>query len=367
MTRYWNTAVGRGSVLVLVIGWISTANAQEQTLTVNPERVIKGTNPPVTLSLLKAPSGTDVGLAKAKSAIVAGQTAKFIGDPKPAEVTIAIPKLEITGRADVQLIGDKGVLATGELTYVDLARTNGGQNDVTETLLLVFGYVLLIVLFPLILMWVDIRKAYRFSQQSRDKLFEKFSVDKLSLEQLKILLPELNQPPPGIPGLARATIAFTLLMIIGVGVFHIVVVAPWFGKEIPPAIEKLLTLLAGALTSIISFYFGAKTAETAQKTAAAAQQPPETVQPPAPVLNVTPKRGQRGTDVVTLQGRGFGAAPGTVSFGNTQAAAGDIQSWSDTSITVKVPANAQQASCTITVTPQGRPPITGVANDFTVV
>jgi hypothetical protein len=91
---------------------------------------------------------------------------------------------------------------------------------------------------------------------------QKFSPDKVTLDELKVLVADFDTSPPGIPGLARTTFAFTLLLVIGLILFHVLVLS---GRDIPPGVEKLLTLLGTALTSIIAFYFGSKLPKAVSK------------------------------------------------------------------------------------------------------
>jgi hypothetical protein len=89
---------------------------------------------------------------------------------------------------------------------------------------------------------------------------------------LKLVIADLGESPPGIPGLARTTIALVIVTIVGLAVFHLLVICPTCmqGKE---TADKILTLLTGTLTSITGFYFGGKAAESAQKTALLATPP----------------------------------------------------------------------------------------------
>jgi hypothetical protein len=123
------------------------------------------------------------------------------------------------------------------------------------------GYALLLVAFPFALMWTDIRKAYAFAHETRELLMNKISADKLTLDELKALITEFDTSPPGIPGLARATLALTLLLLLGLVMFYLVVA---YTGKIPDGIEKLLTALTTAFASVVAFYFGTKAASGGQ-------------------------------------------------------------------------------------------------------
>jgi hypothetical protein len=123
-------------------------------------------------------------------------------------------------------------------------------------------YVSVTALFAGLPMIIDICLAYRSLNRTRNLLnllAQKTSQDSLKLDELKEILEWSGKAPPGIPGLARATMALTVIMILGVAVFHILVKgAPGGDSQI---INNILSMLAGLLAAITGFYFGGKTAE----------------------------------------------------------------------------------------------------------
>jgi hypothetical protein len=153
--------------------------------------------------------------------------------------------------------------------------------------------------------------------------------------------------------LTRSTIAFSLLLIIGVAVFHMVVAAPWFGSaKMPDSVDRILMLLAGALTSITGFYFGSKASTEGQAAGAAqtaAASTPASDTAAAGSLTLDPPQGKVG-DVVSITGAGFGVSRGIVMFGSTQAADQDVVAWTDTLIKLKVPTGARPGQMNIIVT-----------------
>lgn len=97
-----------------------------------------------------------------------------------------------------------------------------------------------------------------------DKLIDKASLDKLDLKELKEFTKQIGKAPPGIPGLARATMALTVIVILGVAVFHVLVigVSGDISQNINSQIvNNILSMLAGLLAAITGFYFGSRTAE----------------------------------------------------------------------------------------------------------
>jgi len=232
----------------------------------------------------------------------------------------------------------------------------GGGKQATAWLLLL--YIPLIVAFPFVLEAVDMHRAYRASVDLRKDLLPLLD-HKISAEQLKALLPDLGQGPTGIPGLTRGALAFTLLLIIGIAVFHLLVFSDSTANSL---VDKILTLLTGAIASITGFYFGGKTATDAATAASGAQQQSAPVKAAGSITGVTPNKAKVG-DPVTIAGSGFGAKQGSVLF--DQVAAGTPASWSDTSVSVKVPMGLKAGPVSITVNPIDGSAIAGANTLFT--
>ena len=124
---------------------------------------------------------------------------------------------------------------------------------------IILVYIVLIVIFAGLPGILDICLAYRSQNRTRNILIEKAALDKLELAELREFIKESGKPPPGIPGLARATMALTVIVILGIAVFHILVKgAPGDNSQI---ISNILSMLAGLLAAITGFYFGGKTSE----------------------------------------------------------------------------------------------------------
>ena len=124
---------------------------------------------------------------------------------------------------------------------------------------IILVYIVLIVIFAGLPVILDILLAYRSQNRTRNILIEKAALDKLELAELREFIKESGKPPPGIPGLARATMALTVIVILGIAVFHILVKgAPGDNSQI---VNNILSMLAGLLAAITGFYFGGKTSE----------------------------------------------------------------------------------------------------------
>ena len=122
---------------------------------------------------------------------------------------------------------------------------------------LVLIYVVVIALVATIPLILDICLAYRTRNVLIQKLIEK-TADKLAPGELKEIVKESGKALPGITGLARSTMALTVIVILGVAVFHLL------GKSGPgdnsQIIGNVLSMLGGLLAAITGFYFGGKAA-----------------------------------------------------------------------------------------------------------
>jgi hypothetical protein len=348
---------------IAVVCWLCrVANADDVQLKVTPDTVTKGSTQPVQLTWPTTVGAHENGMANTTKVSVGGREPIAIekGSATQQSVIVVLPPLEITGVADIRVLDAKDqLIAVGTLHYVNAPETTSRTVDQGNVRVLIL-YVILLVLFPFLLMWTDILKAYRFAQDTRTLLMEKFTPDKVTLDELKLLLADVDTSPPGIPGLARATLAFTLLLVIGIMLFHVLVLS---GHDIPSGADKLLTLLGTALTSVIAFYFGSKAAnENSQQAAATGtQRGAGTQKPISNIVTPVPNHAKVG-DEVQLSGGGFGATPGRVAFGAESAS---VVSWSDNAVTARVPGGVS-GEVQITVTPLGASPITSAPGTFLI-
>lgn len=131
---------------------------------------------------------------------------------------------------------------------------------------IIIMYVVVIALFAGFPMILDICLAYHSQNKTRNILIEKASIDKLNITELKEFVKDSGKAPPGIPGLARATIALTVIIILGIAVFHMLVKGIPVTGDNSQIINNILSMLAGLLAAITGFYFGGKTVEFGGKT-----------------------------------------------------------------------------------------------------
>lgn len=120
-------------------------------------------------------------------------------------------------------------------------------------------YIIIIVAFAVLPLVIDILMAYSSHNKARKMLIDKASLNGLDKDELGELLNESSKPPPGIPGLARSMIALTVILILGVAVFHLLT-SNSLGDN-SEIINNVLSVLAGLLAAITGFYFGGRAAE----------------------------------------------------------------------------------------------------------
>lgn len=120
-------------------------------------------------------------------------------------------------------------------------------------------YVLVVALFAGLPEIIDILLAYRAQNKTRNLLIQKASVDKLTMTELREFLSENAKAPPGISNLTRGMIALTVIVILGIAVFHLLANPPAGGES--QTVNNVLSMLGGLLAAITGFYFGGKAAE----------------------------------------------------------------------------------------------------------
>jgi hypothetical protein len=314
--------------LALIVPTTLVVGADQPQVSLSPDRIVKGTAATITITLDKnIPDQKEIRKVRIAGQVIAVQEPSADG-----KLSVVLPELNIIGRADIEVLGkDDKPVAVGQLEYVDAAEPPIGSSTG-----LVIIYVLLIVLLPVASTIYDIKKSYAERTKVLDKLKQGSTVD-----EIKGLLTDMDQGPTGLIGLTRGVIAVTLVLILAIAAFHFVV----FGNKVPDIAEKLLTLLAGTLTAITGFYFGARTAESAKSQAPSAPLPAVGGTPA--ISDISPKPSLPGAEV-TLTGAGFGDDQGNVFFEDVEATV-KSKSWSDKSIIVTVPTGLSTKKPRVTV------------------
>jgi len=99
-----------------------------------------------------------------------------------------------------------------------------------------------------------------------DKALPRNSTSTVSVDEVRLLANAVNQPPRGATGLTRSVLAFGLLTLVAVA---LVVLLVGNSSNAGDLLKTVVTALLTALTTIIGFYFGAKTATDAANPPAA--------------------------------------------------------------------------------------------------
>ena len=342
MLRYRLTSSWRVAVTALALAAVSGTPAMAQAVAdpakVTPTSVTPGRPLPMTVVLpgtvrlpdLKLITLT-VGTQKAEVQRVTERSIVFL----PPAFSYGL------GERDVAVFDDKGTeLARGRIEY----RIDEHGWPASTWLLFILATL------PLALLLYDLIQAYTHAEAKR-KTIAQLSTAGLPLDVLRLLMVELGQAPPGVPGLARTMMAFMLMLIVASTIFY--VLSSGMG-EVPAVVDKTLTVVTTALTTVVAFYFGARTANTAASAASSQAitqaSPGQMPAPTAAITTFVPATGGAGT-AVTIAGRGFGTAPGRLSFGTVQATP---TGWTDGLITCQVPAGLVPGQgVAIEILPQG--------------
>jgi len=116
----------------------------------------------------------------------------------------------------------------------------------------IYVYLIVIAFVASLPRLIEVVVAYITQYLTRKRLIDRASQDNLTHLELK----ELVKDPGGIPGTARTTIALTVIVILGVAIFHLLVYRD--GDDDGQIISNILSMLAGLLAAITGFYFGGR-------------------------------------------------------------------------------------------------------------
>ena len=115
---------------------------------------------------------------------------------------------------------------------------------------------------------IDIRKGYKFEERRLGvvtNLIDKATEggQQLTADEVKSLLAAgaLGRTPKGFTGLARVLMAFVIATSVALALVILFATGSDANTDL---VKTIVTTLTGALTTIIGFYFGARTAQAAQ-------------------------------------------------------------------------------------------------------
>ena len=223
--------------------------------------------------------------------------------------------------------------------------------------LLVSFYALLLSLFVAVLMIWNMRAT---KSMRRDLL--KAAVGGLS-EQGRSTLDDMVKAEAG-PGMARSALSFSLVLILGIVVFHLIVFGgPDFKQgETGKLVHDLVMLLAGVVASITAFYFGGRAVQEGAAGSATPVAPASTRG--ATILKIIPEKGAVGASLIIV-GTGFGLK-GQVKIGGKEVDP-TATKWAETTIETKVPAGLTAGPTTIVVNPEQAQAATSPQGAFSIL
>lgn len=155
------------------------------------------------------------------------------------------------------------------MLYAIAANETQAADAVTGDLIsgnIIWLYALIIALLVLVPHLVDMFKAYKAQGEIRRQLIEKCAQDGIDPTELKELLKEAAKSPPGITGLTRGAIALTVIVILGIALFHLIITRQSTDDQ---TIGNILTMVGSLVAAIVGFYFGGRTKDKAAEEAAA--------------------------------------------------------------------------------------------------
>ncbi|MGA9754211.1 MAG: hypothetical protein WBV23_03625 [Desulfobaccales bacterium] len=145
----------------------------------------------------------------------------------------------------------------------------------------IFYYALILALFIAIPTIIDVILAYRSRNKNWRILIEKASLNGLDKDEFQGLIKATSGGPPGIAGMSRSLMAFAVIIILGIAMFHLLTFCK--DQESMKIISNVLSMLGATLASITGFYFGGRSAEEKGKEGKAPKpREPEEEEPKEP-------------------------------------------------------------------------------------
>ncbi len=150
-----------------------------------------------------------------------------------------------------------GAVVGGVLTFI-MARLSW---DISK--IMPIAIILLFVFASLPILW-NIKGFYDHLREVRELLAEKLSSAGNQAELVQLVKDALTIQSSGMQGVARATMALTLSIILGAAIFLLIANLDK-DKEILTILKDILLALTGAISSIIGFYFGGRAAQSEER------------------------------------------------------------------------------------------------------
>jgi tetratricopeptide (TPR) repeat protein len=171
------------------------------------------------------------------------------------------------------LAEDTNVSTAKEITKGIVPPTNVTAENTAINPTVFIGVFTLVILILFVILGYNVKKLYDFENKKMETLVNKFAIDptKTLKEQVELFKPDLE----GMKGLSRSLMAFAIIFIVGLVLVYSVVRSGITAESV----GNLASILAGAVSTIIGFYFGTRAAEEARATTpptASSTTPPTT-------------------------------------------------------------------------------------------
>lgn len=161
------------------------------------------------------------------------------------------------------------LLGLGSAFAATSSSTNNSANsamplmDTSTMLLLVIVILLLFAFASLPILW-NIKGYYDHLKDVRNLLNDKLSSGAGQTELIQLVKDALAVQSSGMQGVARATMALTLSVILGVAVILLIADPRKSDDTTLQLVKDVLLALTGAISSIIGFYFGGRATQSAE-------------------------------------------------------------------------------------------------------
>jgi hypothetical protein len=165
---------------------------------------------------------------------------------------------------------------TGTQVQTQVSKPEPSTLEAKKVSDLILTYALVLALFIAIPIITDVILAYHSRNKNWRILIEIARMDSmhgLNKDEFKELVKISSGGPPGISGMSQSLMAFAVIIILGIAMFHLLAYCK--DPDSRKIISNVLSMLGATLASITGFYFGGHSATSKGKEE---QAPP----PPAP-------------------------------------------------------------------------------------
>ena len=178
-------------------------------------------------------------------------------------------------------------IATNNLTINNPSPYEG------NSLYLLGMLIFLLLLFASAPILLNMYWSYKYLEKGQTilRVMVDNSKDKpLDKDLIQTISSSFNAQPVGIQGIGRSTMALTLVVVVGIGIFYVTLYP--IDSDKSPLIKDLMLTLSGAISAIIGFYFGGRAGQEQDSgsTTMPAATPAATSNLPPIMNSLTPDR-----------------------------------------------------------------------------